>query len=362
MAKGDGRQILMVGTRKGAFVFTSDSGRRSWKLSGPELKGNETYHMAYDRRSRTVLASVSSSHWGPTVAKSKDLGKSWKVSRTPPKFPKGSGLSVARIWQIKPGTDDDEGVVYAGVEPACLFRSDDGGEKWTVNEAMLNHKTRKKWQPGGGGLCLHTVVLSERRPKRILIAISAVGVMRSDDNGETWGFKNKRLLADFQPEKYPEFGTCVHKLAINQSKPDTIFQQNHTGVYRSDDAGDDWKDIRNNLPSRFGFPATVDANDSERFYLAPLEGDFSRIPMGGHFAVWATDNGGKEWHKLDSGIPKTSYFTVLRDAMVTDQGEPCGLYFGSTTGQLFASRDQGNKWEKIADGLPPILSVSVSSA
>ena len=206
MAKGDGRQILMVGTRKGAFVFTSDSGRRSWKLSGPELKGNETYHMAYDRRSRTVLASVSSSHWGPTVAKSKDLGKSWKVSRTPPKFPKGSGLSVARIWQIKPGTDDD-GVVYAGVEPACLFRSDDGGEKWTVNEAMLNHKTRKKWQPGGGGLCLHTVVLSERRPKRILIAISAVGVMRSDDNGETWGFKNKRLLADFQPEKYPEFGT-----------------------------------------------------------------------------------------------------------------------------------------------------------
>jgi photosystem II stability/assembly factor-like uncharacterized protein len=169
------------------------------------------------------------------------------------------------------------------------------------------------------------------------------------------------VLADFQPDKYPVYGQCVHKLSTNPSTPDVIYHQNHCGVYRSDNAGEDWVDIRNNLPSRFGFPVAADANDPRRAYVAPLEGDFSRIPPGGHFAVWATDNRGKEWTKLDSGLPEISYFTVLRDGMVADQEDPCGVYFGTTTGQLFASRNQGNSWEKITDGLPPILSVSVSS-
>jgi len=353
---------LLVGTRKGGFIFTSDRARKEWKSSGPHLKGREVYHMAYDRRSGAVLASVISNHWGPTVARSADMGGEWKESKTPPRFPKASGLSVARLWQIRPGRDSEPGVVYAGVEPACLFRSEDGGESWAVNEAMLNHRTRKKWQPGGGGLCLHTILPDPKRPNRMHIAISAVGTMRTDDGGESWKFQNKNVLADFMPNKYPEYGQCVHKLATNPSNPDVIFHQNHCGVYRSDDAGENWVDIRNNLPSRFGFPVAADANDPRRAYVAPLEGDYSRIPPDGHFAVWGTDNAGKEWFKLDGGLPKVSFFTVLREGMVSDDEDPCGLYFGTTTGQLFASRDKGERWAKVTDGLPPILSVSVSRA
>lgn len=353
--------ILLVGTRKGAFIFTSDKARKRWKPSGPYLKGNEIYNVAYDRRDGTIFASVSSGHWGPTVARSKNQGADWKVSKSPPKFPKKSGLSVTRVWQIAPGFEDEPGVIYAGVEPACLFRSEDGGEKWEVNEAMLNQSTRKKWEPGGGGLCLHTILIDEKRPKRMHIAISAVGTMRTDDGGETWSFKNKHVLADFLPNKYREYGTCVHKLALNSSRPDVIFQQNHSGVFRSDDAGDDWKDIRGNLPSKFGFPCAVDANEPKRVYVAPLEGDFSRVPADGHFAIWASDKGGVEWTKLDGGLPEVSYYTVLRDGMKADKEDPCGLYFGTTTGQLYASPNQGNDWINISDGLPPILSVHASA-
>ncbi len=360
MPSNKGRVCLLVGTRKGGFVFTSDANRKRWKATGPHMKGNEIYHMAYDRRSSVMLASVISGHWGPTVARSDDMGETWKESRTPPRFPKGSALSVARVWHIKPGSDDEQGVVYAGVEPACLFRSEDGGKSWRVNESMLNQKTRKKWQAGGGGLCLHTILPNSKMPKRMHVAISSVGTMRTDDGGETWKFQNKNVLADFQPEKYPEYGQCVHKLASNPATPDVIFHQNHCGVYRSDDGGENWVDIRNNLPSRFGFPVAVDANEPRRAYVAPMEGDFSRIPPGGRFAVWGTDNAGREWFKLDRGLPKVSYYTVLRDGMVTDTEDPCGIYFGTTTGQLYASRDQGNNWENISDGLPPILSVSVS--
>ncbi len=351
---------LMVGTKKGAFVFRSDSGRRRWKVSGPHFKGNEIYHVAYDRRNGSMLASVISNHWGPTVATSKDLGETWTESKTPPKFPKGSGMSVERVWHIEPGRADEPGVVYAGVAPACLFRSGDGGKSWEVNGALLNHKTRKKWTPGAGGLCLHTILLDPGKPERMHVAISAVGTLRTDDGGRTWKFLNKNVLADFQPDKYPEYGQCVHKLARNLSRPDVIFHQNHCGVYRSDDAGENWIDIRNNLPSRFGFPVAADANDPKRAYVAPLEGDFSRIPPRGHFAVWGTDNAGKEWFKLDANLPGVSYYTVLREGMTTDLQDPCGVYFGTTTGQLFASRNQGARWENIADSLPPILSVSVS--
>jgi photosystem II stability/assembly factor-like uncharacterized protein len=354
------KMVLMVGTKKGAFVFTSDKSRKRWKASGPFLKGNEIYHMAYDPRSGTVFASIISNHWGPTLALSKDLGATWKESETPPKFPKSSGLSVARVWHITPASEDEPGVVYAGVEPACLFRSEDGGKRWKVNEAMMNHKTRKKWNPGAGGLCLHTILLTPKRPDRMHIAISAAGTMRTDDGGDSWKWQNKAVLADFQPDKYPEYGQCVHKLSASPSHPEIIYHQNHCGVYRSDDAGENWTDIRNNLPSRFGFPVAADANDRKRAYVAPLEGDFSRIPPSAHFSVWGTDNSGKEWFKLDKGLPGVSYFSVYREGMVADDGDPCGLYVGTSTGQLFASRDQGNNWENLADTLPPILSVSVS--
>ena len=351
----------MVGTKKGAFVFTSDSARKQWKVAGPSFRGNEIYHVAYDRRSRKMLASVNSNHWGPTVATSKDLGGSWTESKTPPRFPKGSGLSVERVWHIEPGREDEPGVVYAGVAPACLFKSEDGGVSWEVNDALLKHKTRKKWTPGAGGLCLHTILLHPRTLKRMHIGISAVGTLRTDDGGNSWKFQNKNVLADFNPVKYPEYGQCVHKLAVNPSRPDVIYHQNHCGVYRSDDAGENWVDIRNNLPSRFGFPVAADANEPRRAYVAPLEGDFSRIPPDGHFAVWGTDNAGKEWFKLDDGLPKVSYYTVLRDGMVADNEDPCGLYFGSTTGHLYSSPDRGEHWSLITDSLPPILSVSVSA-
>lgn len=358
MAGRRNKVLLLVGTKKGGFVFTSDSSRKKWKLEGHSNQGKEIPRMTYDGRSGTLMAALTYGHWGPNVVRSKDLGKTWKEPKTPPKFPKGTGLSVERIWQIEPGFEDEPGVVYAGVAPACLFRSEDGGEHWTINQAMLNHKTRKKWQPGAGGMCLHSIVLDKRRPKRILTATSAVGVMRSDDEGESWKFQNKNLFVDYQPNHYPEYGQCVHRLAHNPEAPDTIFMQSHFGVYRTDDAGENWIDVRDNLPSRFGFPAAVDANERKRFYVAPLEGDFSRIPPAGHFAVWASDKGGGDWVKLDRGLPEVSYYTVLRDAMTTDKEDPCGVYFGTETGQLWASRNQGNDWERISDALPPVLSVS----
>ncbi len=355
------KSLLLVGTNKGAFVFTSNDGRRTWKLSsGPLFKGNAIYHITYDKRNGMLLASVDSYQWGPSVARSFDLGKTWKFSETPPKYPKDSDWSLKRVWHIEPGLEDKPDVIYAGVEPAGLFRSDDKGETWHHNEALLAQETRPKWQPGFGGLCMHTVLIDPRDDRKIHVAISAVGTLFSGDGGDTWKFQNKNVLADFQPEKYPEYGQCVHKLALHPSNPDRIYHQNHCGVYRSDDAGENWIDIRNNLPARFGFPIAVDANDPKRVYVAPEESDQYRLSIDGHFAVWASDNAGKEWFALDAGLPKTSYFTILRDAMRTDMEDPCGVYVGTTTGQLFASRNQGNKWTKITDGLPSILSVSAS--
>lgn len=358
MAKKSGKVLLLVGTKKGGFVYTSDHSRRNWKLEGHSQQGKEVPRMAYDGRTGTLFSSLTYGHWGPTVVRSKDLGKTWKESKTPPKYPKGSGLSVERVWEIEPGMEDEPEVVYAGVAPACLFRSDDGGEHWKINDALLNHKTRKKWQPGAGGMCLHSILLDERRPKRIIIAISAVGTLRSEDEGETWKFQNKNVLAGDQPNRYPEFGQCVHRIVHHPAAPDTIFQQSHMGIYRTDDAGENWKDVRDNLPSRFGFPAAVDANEKKRWYVAPLEGDFSRIPPGGHMAIWASDKGGGDWQKLDAGLPEVAYYTVLREAMSTDKEDPCGVYFGTTTGHLWASRSQGEGWESLSDSLPPILSVS----
>ncbi len=352
--------ILSVGTRKGAFVFTSKDGRRTWKSSGPFFRGKEIYQITFDNRNKVLFTSVNDEHWGPSVARSNDLGKNWKITE-PPKYPKESGLSVKRIWNITPGAENEDNVVYAGVEPAMLFRSDDKGVSWKINETLLNHETRPKWQPGGGGLCLHTILVDERDTNNIHIAISAVGTLNSKDGGATWKFQNKNVLADFLPEKYPEYGQCVHKIARHGDRPDVLYQQNHCGVYRSDDGGENWKDIRNNLPSRFGFPIAVDANDPKRVYAAPLEGDFSRVSPDNKFSIWASDNSGKEWHSLSKGFPKPAYFEVLRDSMKTDEEDPSGVYVGTKTGQLYGSRNHGNSWSLVSGVLPEILSVSVSS-
>ena len=356
------KNVLTVGTRKGAFVFTSTDGRRTWKVSGPHFKGKSVFHITYDKRNGMLIASALSGQWGPTIARSFDLGKTWKESK-PPKFPKASGESVANIWSIRPSTEEEPDTIYCGVEKAALFKSEDSGETWKLNSAMFEHETRPKWTPGGGGLCLHTILVDEKNPKNIHVAISAVGTLNSKDGGLSWRFQNKNVLADFIPlpaNQYPEYGQCVHKLARHPEKPDLIYQQNHCGIFRTDNGGEDWKDIRNNLPSRFGFPIAVDANDYKRAYVAPLEADSARISPNSKFAVWTTDNSGKEWYPLSKGFPNTAYFTVLRDGMVADREDPCGLYVGTTTGHLYASRNHGNSWTKISDALPPILSVSAN--
>jgi hypothetical protein len=357
-----GTALIMVGTKKGAFVFESDDGRRTWKASGPWFEGDEVYHVAHDRRNGVLLACVNSGHWGPTVERSFDYGRSWKRARTQPRFPKDSGLSVTKVWHVEPGTADEPDVVYLGVAPACLFKSEDKGVTWSPNVSMMNHKTRKKWQPGAGGLCLHSILVREGDPERLHVAISAVGVMASEDAGETWEFRNKHVRADFLPNKFPIYGQCAHKIVNNPDEPEVIYQQNHCGTYRSDDEGRDWKDISATLPSRFGFPIAVDRNEPKRVYTVPLTGDFNRVPPKGRFAVWASGDAGKSWAPLNRGLPKLAYFTVLREGMTSDAEDPCGVCLGTETGQLFFSRNQGEDWMRVADTLPPILSVSMSAA
>jgi hypothetical protein len=350
--------LLMVGTAKGAFVFVSNDGRRNWSVSGPHFKGTPVFHLAYDPRTATMFAGVNSYQWGPVIVRSKDLGKEWTRSKNQPKFPKKSGLSVKNIWHVEPGPESEPGAVYVGVDPACLFKSTNNGESWEVNDSMLNQETRPKWQPGFGGLCLHTIIIDEKNPKRQHIAISAVGTMFSSDGGQSWKFQNKHVRADFLPNKYPEYGQCVHKVVRSPTRPEVLYQQNHCGQYRSDNGGEDWVDIQGNLPSDFGFPIAADANDSKRVYVTPLESGEWRVSPNAHFSVWSSDNSGKEWVEHRTGLPSHAYFCVLREGMTSDKEDPCGVYVGTTTGQLFYSRNQAKTWSKITDTLPPILSVS----
>ncbi|HZW85780.1 MAG TPA: sialidase family protein, partial [Nitrososphaerales archaeon] len=264
-------------------------------------------------------------------------------------------------WHVEPGLEDEPDVLYLGVAPACLFKSKDGGSTWSPNQAMMKHPTRKKWAPGAGGLCLHSIILREKNPKRMHVAISAVGTMATNDGGENWEFQNKNVRADFYPNKFPVFGQCVHKIVRNQARPNVIYQQNHCGQYRSDNDGKDWVDISEGLPSRFGFPIAVDANEPKRIYTTPLAGDFNRVPPKNHFAVWVSDDSGKSWEAKDKGLPNPSYFTTLREGMAADDADPCGVAVGTSTGHLFFSRNQGENWSTLADTLPPVLSVSASS-
>ncbi|MDG6997080.1 MAG: exo-alpha-sialidase [Nitrososphaerota archaeon] len=354
--------VLMVGTAKGAFLFTSKDGRRSWKAPQQNFKGTPVFHVAYDPRNKMFLAGINNFQWGPTIVRSYDSGKTWKRSENQPKFPREGGLSVKNIWHIEPSTDEEPETIYAGVDPAVLFKSEDKGKTWKINYALLNHETREKWTPGFGGLCLHTILIDPKDPKKMHIAISAVGTMFTEDGGDTWKFQNKNVRADFLPNKYPAYGQCTHKIVRHPEMRNVLYQQNHCGQYRSDNNGEDWVEIQNNLPSEFGFPIAVDANDPKRVYVSPLEGAENRISPKGRFAIWASDNSGKEWHELNKGLPKPpSYFTVLREGMTADREDPCGVYIGTTTGQLFYSRNQGKEWSKITDQLPPILSVSVSA-
>jgi photosystem II stability/assembly factor-like uncharacterized protein len=357
-----GDTVMLVGTTKGAFLLNSDKSRKRWQVSGPHFPGHVVYAMAYDGRAGRRRLWFSSFHWafGTTLRASDDFGKTWTNPESHPvKFPQDSGLELKQIWQITPGLESDPGRLYCGVDPHALFESRDGGQSWSLVRGLFDHPHRAKWSPGNGGPCLHTIIPDRSNPKRLTVAMSAVGVYRSDDGGKTWQPRNKGLKAEFLPEgsQYPEFGQCVHKIARHPSKPQQLFLQNHGGLYRSDDAGDSWKYIGNGVPSDFGFPMVAHPHDPDTAYIFPLEREMRCGPEG-KARVYRTRNAGKSWEALTKGLPqKNAYETVLRDAMDADSLDPAGIYFGTRTGKLFGSANEGGAWNLIIEGLPPITCV-----
>ena len=360
----DPEALVLVGTMKGAFAFRSDTKRKKWKMDGPHFRGEAVYALLHDTRGgrARTYAATNSMHWGPTVRFSDDGGKTWSSGEgRSVRFSPDSGRAVAQIWQIAPGREDNPEVLYCGVEPAALFESRDAGQTWEPNQGLLNHEHQPKWQPGGGGLCLHTIVLDPRDNLRMLIAISTGGVYRSDDGGKTWRARNAGVRAEFLPDKHPEFGQCVHKVVHHPARPERLFLQNHWGLYRSDDWGDTWRDIANGVPSDFGFAMEMHPHDPDTVYIVPLESDMFRCTPEAKLRVYRTTNAGSSWEPLERGLPQAdAYETVLRDALSSDKFDSPGIYFGTRSGKLFGSADGGTNWTEIADGLPPVVCVKAS--
>jgi serine/threonine protein kinase/photosystem II stability/assembly factor-like uncharacterized protein len=356
--KGD--FLLLVGTTKGAFILRSNAQRSRWDVGGPYFHGHNVYAMAYDGRAgqHRIWASTQS-YWGTLLRSSDDFGKSWtNPQQAPVRFPQDTGISLKNIWQITLGRPEDPDVLYCGVEPAALFESRDAGETWSLVRGLFDHPHRPRWMPGNGGLALHTIVLDPANRHRMYIAISSGGVYRTDDDGTTWTAQNRGVRAMFMPDKYPEFGQCVHKIAMHPSRPERLFLQNHWGLYRSDNGGDNWTDIANGVPSDFGFAMVVHPRNPDWVYVVPVESDQFRCACDGKLRVYRTRNAGASWEPLVRGLPqKGAYETILRDAMTTDCFDPVGIYFGTRSGQLFASRDEGRSWEKILEGLPSVVCV-----
>ena len=360
----DGDVIVLVGTMKGAFVLRSDKSRKKWDVGGPYSIGAPVYAMAFDQRQgrRRLWWAQQSFQWGTVLCSSDDYGKTVTEPTTYSiKFPVESQLTLKNIWQIMPGRNDDPDTLYCGVEPAALFESHDAGETWSPVEGLLNHPHRPQWQPGGGGLCLHTIVPDAVNPKRMMIAISTAGAYRTDDGGATWQARNNGVRAEFMPDKYPEFGQCVHKVVQHRGKPEQLFLQNHWGLYRSDDGGNSWNDIANGVPSDFGFCMAVHPHDPETVFIVPIESDQYRCTPEGKLRVYRTTNAGKSWEPLTRGLPqKNAMETVLRDALATDTCDPAGVYFGTRSGKVYGSSDGGNSWRLVAEGLPPVVCVKAA--
>jgi photosystem II stability/assembly factor-like uncharacterized protein len=340
-----------LGTRKGAFICQSDFKRRKWKLRGPFFENCPVFHLAFDRRdAKTVYAAVNSYQFGPTIYKTKNFGRKWEHAKSPPRFAESSGLKVENIWHIETSPEDQVDAVYSGVAPAALFRSDDGGNSWELNEGLNHHPTRSKWQPGAGGLCLHSIIIDPSNVKRMYVGISAVGVFKSQDSGETWIPKNRNVRADFLPTKYPEFGQCVHKLIMDPQKPAQLYQQNHCGVYKSSDAAENWVEITKGLPSGFGFPMATHPRKSGQLYVVSEEGDFFRVATKKEFAVYFTSNAGTSWKKLNRGLPsKNAYLGCYREGATTDTCDPVGVYVATRMGHLFSNIEEGERnWRMVA--------------
>ena len=360
--KGD--VLLLVGTRKGGFILSSDKSLRTWALAGPDGAGSEVFHFVYDpRNGGRVVAAVNQMIWGPEIQFSDDLGGAWTSGQRQPRFSGDSGQIVDRLWHIEPGEESEPGVMYVGVQPAALFRSDDSGDTWSGVKGLSTHPTRDQWQPGLGGLCLHSMVIDPRDTNRFWVGMSAVGVFGTSDGGENWQPMNQGVRADFLPDPFPEFGHCFHKLLSPKSQPDVLYRQNHCGVFPSDSAGGSWTDITGDLPSRFGFVLGLHSQDPDTIYVLPEEealgdqvGGAKRYVTDAKMRVFRSRNAGRDWEPLTKGLPQEhAYINVLREGMATNDRDPCGIYFGTATGQLFYSRDDGDTWELMLDNLPPIL-------
>ncbi|MBI3941915.1 MAG: exo-alpha-sialidase [Chloroflexi bacterium] len=355
-------QLVLVGTRKGAFILRSDTSRQSWEIQGPFFDGWSVYHMACDPRDGALYAAANSDVYGSMIHKSMDGGRTWEALPAAPKYAADSPIPFKRIWHVEPGHPQAPETILAGVEDAGLFRSAQHGAEWEEVQSLSTHETRGNWFPGGGGLCLHTIVLDPRTPERFYIAISAAGTFRTDDGGQSWQPANQGVRADFLPDKYPVVGQCVHKMVLHPKNPDVLYQQNHCGVFRSRDRGEHWEDISAGLPSRFGFPMAVHSQDPTTIYTVPLVADTNRYVPDGSMAVWRSSDGGNRWERLSKGLPQQhAYLTILREGLATDRLNPCGVYVGTLNGQVFASNDDGESWQMLAGFLPPINSISCGS-
>jgi photosystem II stability/assembly factor-like uncharacterized protein len=379
---------VLVGTRKGAFVLTADAKRERWDISGPHFAGWEIYHFKGSPADPDRLYASQSSGWfGQVIQRSNDGGKTWETpgggpEKTPDGMPRGESNKFVyegkvgthqwydgtqhpwefkRVWLLEPSPTDPD-MVYAGVEDAALFRTNDGGQTWQELPGLRSAKGNL-WQPGGGGMCLHTIVLDPSHPKRIFVAISAAGVFRTDDGGQTWRPVNRGLKSEYElPDPNAEVGHCVHGLAMHRSRPGVLFMQKHWDVMRSDDAGESWHEVSGNLPSDFGFPIAVHAHEPDTVYVIPIKSDSEHYPPEGKLRVYRSRTGGNEWEALTKGLPQSDcYVNVLRSAMAVDSLPSCGIYFGTTGGQVYASADSGDSWAPIVRDLPAVLSVEVQT-
>ena len=356
--KGD--SLLLLGTTKGAFILRSNSQRRRWEVGGPYFHGHNVYAMAYDNRAgRHRIWASTSSYWGTMLRSTDDYGKSWtNPQQAPIRFPSETGVSLKNIWQITLGRPEEPDVLYCGVEPAALFESRDAGATWSLVRGLFDHPHRPRWMPGNGGLALHTILLDPSDKQRMYVAISSGGVYRTNDGGQTWTAQNRGIRAVTMPERYPEFGQCVHKMVLHPTRPERLFLQSHWGLYRSDNWGEDWIDIANGVPSDFGFAIVTHPRNPDCVYIIPVESDEFRCACDGRLRVYRTRNSGASWEPLMRGLPqKRAYETVLRDAIAVDALDPAGIFFGTRSGQLFGSCDEGKTWQKILEGLPSVVCV-----
>jgi len=367
------RVRVLVGTKKGAFVLTSDGARKNWEVSGPHFAGWEMYHLKGSPADpNRIYASQTSGWFGQVMQRSNDGGTTWEAvgnkfayEGTPGTHQWYDGTphpwEFKRVWHVEPSLTDPD-TVYAGVEDAAMFKSTDGGQNWQELAGLRGHGTGSSWAPGAGGLGLHTILLDPSNPQRMFIAISAAGAFRTDDGGVSWKAINRGLRSQYIPDPEAEVGHCVHRIAMHPSRPNTLFMQKHWDVLRTDDAGDNWREVSGNLPTDFGFVVDVHAHDPETVYVVPIKSDSEHFPLEGQLRVFRSRTGGEEWEPLTAGLPQRDcYVNVLRDAMAVDTLEKCGIYFGTTGGQVYASSDAGDNWTPIVSTLPPVYSVEVQT-